>query len=250
MTDEPYRATLAHLFRLRRFGSRPGLEVIRGLLSALGHPEERFPSIHVAGSKGKGSVAALSAAILSANHCKTGLFTSPHLRSYRERMQVDGRPIDPQEVTERVGRVRDLVEALEHDGGIPRPATFFEVTTAVAFDWFASEKVDAAVVEVGLGGRLDATNVLRAPVGVVTTIASSAPATALRKPCSIPAGQSMRMTSNSRARRAVTARIWSSETDSFSFVCEAGNRKRPSTRLSRMSAWRGWQRSSIKSMRS
>ena len=170
MSDEAYRATLAHLYRLRRFGTRPGLEVIRSLLTALGNPEQRFPSIHVAGSKGKGSVAALTSAILTANHYTTGLFTSPHLRSYRERMQVDRHPIGPDEVADRVGRVREVAESLERVGKISRPPTFFEVTTAVAFDWFASRHVDAAVVEAGLGGRLDATNVLRAPVAIITTI--------------------------------------------------------------------------------
>jgi dihydrofolate synthase / folylpolyglutamate synthase len=165
-----YRATLERLFARKRFGLRPGLEVIHGLLEGLGHPERSYPSIHVTGSKGKGSVAAMAAAILTAHGRKTGLFTSPHLASYRERMRVDGRPIDPDEVVEGVARIEALAAELERAGRIDRPPTFFELTTALAFDWFHRARVDAAVVEVGIGGRLDSTNVLDARVGVITTI--------------------------------------------------------------------------------
>jgi dihydrofolate synthase/folylpolyglutamate synthase len=170
VAPDEYGATLAHLYRLRRFGVRPGLEVIRALTGALGEPQHRFPSIHVAGSKGKGSVSALAAQILQSAGLRTGLFTSPHLQSYRERIQINREPIPVREVIEGVRRVRGAADALRTSGGLEREPTFFEITTAVAFDWFARERVDAAVVEVGLGGRLDATNVLRAPVAVITTI--------------------------------------------------------------------------------
>jgi dihydrofolate synthase / folylpolyglutamate synthase len=170
MTPVRYRATLERLYARRRFGMRPGLEVIQALLDALGHPERNFPSVHVTGSKGKGSVAAMTQAILSANGLKTGLFTSPHLVSYRERMQVDGRPIPPDEVVDGVVRVDEVAHELRRRGRVDREPTFFEVTTAIALDWFARERVDAAVIEVGIGGRLDATNVLDARVGVITTI--------------------------------------------------------------------------------
>jgi dihydrofolate synthase / folylpolyglutamate synthase len=167
---DEYRATLEGLFRRRRFGMRPGLEVTRTLLAGLGDPERSFPSVHVTGSKGKGSVAAMTQAILSGNGLRTGLFTSPHLASYRERIRVGDRSIPREAVVEGIGRIDALAQGLERDGRIDRAPTFFEVTTALAFDWFRAEKVDAAVVEVGIGGRLDATNVLDSRVGVITTI--------------------------------------------------------------------------------
>jgi dihydrofolate synthase / folylpolyglutamate synthase len=170
VADDAYRESLAHLYQLRRFGAQPGLEVMQGLLEALDHPERRFPSVHVAGSKGKGSVSALTAGILTAADLRTGLFTSPHLQSYRERIQIGRRPIDSGAVVHGIERIRALAVSLAGSGRIPRPPTFFEVTTALAFEWFAREHVDAAVIEVGLGGRLDATNVLPAKVGVITTI--------------------------------------------------------------------------------
>ncbi|MCI4368016.1 MAG: bifunctional folylpolyglutamate synthase/dihydrofolate synthase [Thermoplasmata archaeon] len=170
MANEEYRATLAHLYGLRRFGMRPGLEVIRSLLGALDHPEERFRAIHVTGSKGKGSVSAIAAEILEASGRPTGRFTSPHLKSYRERIQVRRRPISASAVVDGVARVREASDELLRKGAIDRNPTFFEVTTALAFDHFARKGVEHAVIEAGLGGRLDSTNVLRSTVGVVTTI--------------------------------------------------------------------------------
>lgn len=167
---EEYRATLDALYRRRRFGIRPGLEVVSALLEALGDPQRKFSSVHVTGSKGKGSVATMTQAILSAHGVPTGLFTSPHLESYRERMRVDAASISPDEVVAGVARVEAATEELRRAGTIDRMPTFFEVTTAVAFDWFARCGVRAAAVEVGIGGRLDATNVLDSKVGVVTTI--------------------------------------------------------------------------------
>ena len=168
--DDAYRETLAHLFGLRRFGMRPGLEVIRALLEADGHPEGSFHAVHVAGSKGKGSVSAMVAAILQARGLRVGLYTSPHLRSFRERIQIDRHPIPHSAVVEGVARLRSAAEELRARGTIEQEPTFFELTTALAFGWFRSEGVEHAVVEVGLGGRLDATNVVQAPVGVVTTL--------------------------------------------------------------------------------
>ncbi len=167
---DQYRATLAALFERRRFGMKPGLEVIHGLLEALGHPERTYPAIHVTGSKGKGSVAAMAQSVLTAHGRRTGRFTSPHLASYRERIQIDGRSIGPKEVVEGLARIDAVAGDLERTGAIDHAPTFFEVTTALALDWFARRHVDAAVVEVGMGGRLDATNVLDARVGVITTI--------------------------------------------------------------------------------
>ncbi len=165
-----YRATLERLFRRRRFGMRPGLDVIRALLGALDHPERSFPAIHVTGSKGKGSVAVMAAAILSEHGLPTGLYTSPHLVSYRERIRLDGTEIDPASVVAGIERVERAADRLERAGAIDRAPTFFEVTTALALDWFAARGAKAAVVEVGIGGRLDATNVLDSRVGVITTL--------------------------------------------------------------------------------
>jgi dihydrofolate synthase / folylpolyglutamate synthase len=165
-----YRQTLERLFERRRFGLRPGLEVERALLHALEEPAARFPSVHITGSKGKGSVATMTAAVLTAHGLRTGLFTSPHLASYRERIRLDGREIPAADVVAGLERVEAASQELLRSGTIDREPTFFEATTALAFDWFARERVDAAVVEVGIGGRLDATNVLASRVGVLTTV--------------------------------------------------------------------------------
>jgi dihydrofolate synthase/folylpolyglutamate synthase len=171
LTDaREYRETLVRLYERRRFGIRPGLETIGAILDGLGRPERRFSSLHITGSKGKGSVAAFAAEILGGEAGRVGLFTSPHLVSFRERIRIGNRTIPPSDVADGVARVEEVAERLQRSGRIDRPPTFFEVTTALAFEWFARQGVERAVVEVGLGGRLDATNVLRAPVGVVTTI--------------------------------------------------------------------------------
>ena len=170
MSAAEYRATLDELYRLRRFGMRPGLEVMQALLGRLGHPEHSFRAVHVTGSKGKGSVSAMAAAILSEVDPKVGLFTSPHLVSYRERIQVGRRPIPRSAVVDGVKRISATARDAEQAGDIDRFPTFFELTTLLAFDWFRRQGVRTAVVEVGLGGRLDSTNVVDAPVGVITTI--------------------------------------------------------------------------------
>ena len=170
MKHEEYQRTLDELFRRRRFGIRPGLETVQALLEGIGHPERKFPAIHVTGSKGKGSTAVMAQSVMTAHGLRTGLFTSPHLVTFRERARVDGRMIPRSAVVKGLRRLEALALDLESSGGIERAPTFFEVTTVLAFDWFAQEQVDAAVVEVGIGGRLDSTNVLDARVGVVTTI--------------------------------------------------------------------------------
>ncbi len=149
---------------------RPGLGTIRALLGELGDPQRAFRSVHVTGSKGKGSVAAMIASILERSGRTVGLFTSPHLVSYRERIRVDGRPIPAREVTRGIARIEAATQALLGRGAIEHPPTFFETTTALAFDWFKERGVDAGVIEVGIGGRLDSTNVLDSAVGVITTI--------------------------------------------------------------------------------
>ncbi|MDD2694544.1 MAG: bifunctional folylpolyglutamate synthase/dihydrofolate synthase [Anaerolineales bacterium] len=133
------------------------------LLEALGSPHTRYPVIHVAGTKGKGSVCALCASALHAAGYRVGLYTSPHLSDYVERIQVDGAPISHAELVELVEAVKPAVESVPE-------LTTFEITTAVGFLCFARREVDAAVIEVGLGGRLDATNVVTPDVAVITSL--------------------------------------------------------------------------------
>jgi dihydrofolate synthase/folylpolyglutamate synthase len=145
------------------------LERMRRLLSLLGHPHERFPVVHVAGTKGKGSTSVMTAAILSAAGYRTGLFTSPHISAFEERMVVDGVRPEPGHMVELVNRLVEPVEIMDRhsQGGGP---TYFELATALAWLYFVERHAEIAVLEVGLGGRLDATNVCRPLVGVITNI--------------------------------------------------------------------------------
>jgi dihydrofolate synthase/folylpolyglutamate synthase len=149
-----YAEALARLLALRggeHAGMRPGLERIEGLLQALGNPERRYTLAQVGGTNGKGSVAAMLAAMLRADGRRVGLYTSPHLVSFRERIRVNGEAIGEDDVADGFDAIATLVARLD--------ATMFEATTALALDHFAREAVDVAVLEVGLGGRLDATTV-------------------------------------------------------------------------------------------
>lgn len=137
------------------------LDRVEKLLRRLGDPHRAYPTLHVAGTKGKGSTCAFAASILQAAGCRIGLYTSPHLFDFRERFRVDGTMISEAELAERVERIRPFAG---------RDLTYFEVTTACAFLYFAEQKVEVAVVEVGMGGRLDATNVLIPEAAVLTPI--------------------------------------------------------------------------------
>ena len=139
-----------------------GLGTTRALLKSLGNPHEVMPTIHIGGTNGKGSVSTLVAAALREAGWKVGLYTSPHLISFRERVQVDGAPISEEAVAMWIGRLLSPI--------LERKATFFEATTALAFADFAARGAEIAVVEVGLGGRLDSTNVVRPLVSGVTRI--------------------------------------------------------------------------------
>lgn len=163
-----YQEALAWLESLGRFGSRPGLERINGLLSVLGNPERSLKVVHVAGTNGKGSVCAFISSVLAAAGYRTGLYTSPHLVCYTERFQVNGQPISGGQLAELLSEVRAAAEKVAAGGG--GQATEFEVLTAAAFNHFAAEKVDWLVLEVGLGGRLDATNVVVPEVAVITHV--------------------------------------------------------------------------------
>ncbi len=153
------------LARLELFGIRLGLDNVRAVLAALGNPQRGFPSVLVAGSNGKGSTSALLAAMASAAGYRTGLYTSPHLETVEERLRIDSRAISPA----RLGSLlAEAVEIAERETGTP--PTYFEALTVAAFRWFAQERVDLAVVEVGMGGRLDATNTCEPLLSLVTSI--------------------------------------------------------------------------------
>jgi dihydrofolate synthase / folylpolyglutamate synthase len=164
-----YRATLDFLFAQLPMFSRLGaaaykkdLHNILALCAALGNPQERFRSIHVAGTNGKGSVSHMLAAVLQESGYKTGLYTSPHLYDFRERIRINGDEIPEENVVRFTERIKLLIEELQ--------PSFFEVTVAMAFEWFAASGVDIAVIEVGLGGRLDSTNIITPVVSVITNI--------------------------------------------------------------------------------
>lgn len=160
-----YEETIAYLFNLQKYGMKFGLENIRRLLSALENPQESFRCIHVAGTNGKGSTSAMIDSVLRTAGVDTGLFTSPHLVSFTERIRVNSREISEADVVRFADEVRRAAENIP--GFLP---TFFEVTTAMAFLYFRKMKVAWAVVETGMGGRLDATNILMPEVSVITAI--------------------------------------------------------------------------------
>lgn len=159
--SESYQACLTYLYGLQKHGIKLGLETIRTLLAQSHHPERQFQVLHIGGTNGKGSTAAMTASILRAANIRVGLYTSPHLVDFRERIQVQGVQISE-------SRVVDLTERYRDNPDLISCPTFFETVTAMAFKHFAEEKVEIAVVEVGMGGRFDATNVCD-PLGVLVT---------------------------------------------------------------------------------
>lgn len=157
-----YERTLERLFERTRGRIEPGLGRTRALLAALGNPERRFPSFHVAGTNGKGSTCATIDALLAASGHRVGRYASPHLVDFRERFLVAGEAIEQATVAALLARIEPAAEQVG--------ATFFEITTALAFAYFADAGVDVAVIETGLGGRLDSTNVLDPVVASVTNV--------------------------------------------------------------------------------
>ena len=152
-----YKEALAYIGGLRWYGSRPGLERIGALLEKLGDPQKKLKYVHIAGTNGKGSCAAMTASVLKAAGYRTGLFTSPYLFRFNERMQLNGRPIEDDTLAALVAELAPLADAMEEH------PTEFEMMTALALLWYAREKVDVVVLEVGLGGRFDATNIIGQP---------------------------------------------------------------------------------------
>ena len=161
---------LDRLFALETFGIKLGLENIRRLCAALDHPEQAFTPLHIAGTNGKGSVTAMVHAALVAGGITAGRYTSPHLTHLRERFVVNRGAVDEPGVEAAADRILECADRLQREGGLVAPPTFFEATTAMAFDLFRRAHVRAAVVEVGLGGRFDATNILSPPVGAIVSI--------------------------------------------------------------------------------
>ena len=164
-----YQEAVAYLYNSRppfhQVGAaayKPGLENTLRLMAHVGNPQERLRAIHVAGTNGKGSTCHLIAAALQASGLKTGLFTSPHLVSLTERIRINGKPIEEQEVAEFITKHQAFLDEVQ--------PSFFETMTMLAFDYFVRQGVDIAVIETGLGGRLDSTNVLTPILSVITNI--------------------------------------------------------------------------------
>jgi dihydrofolate synthase/folylpolyglutamate synthase len=164
-----YSDTLDYLYALKNRGSKYGIERMRLLVAALGHPERTFPVIHVAGTNGKGSVCAMLEALYRENGYKTGLFTSPHLVHLGERVQVNRELLTDAEIVRYTEELRPVAAQLGEADPDLHP-TFFEFVTAMAFLRFAAERVDIACIETGLGGRLDASNVVEPELSIITTI--------------------------------------------------------------------------------
>ncbi len=162
---------LSYLFALEPIGIKFGLENIDALVSSLGHPERAYRTIHVAGTNGKGSVTAMADAALAAAGHRTARYTSPHLVDIRERFTIEGQPVGAPALDGAIEHVRAHIDALRAAGTLDVQPTFFEVTTAIAFELFRRAGVDVAVIEVGLGGRLDATNVVTPDATAITSIA-------------------------------------------------------------------------------
>jgi len=165
-----YQETIDYLFGLQKHGIKFGLSNSIQLMGLMGDPQRRFQSVHIAGTNGKGSTAAFLAGMLRAAGYRVGLYTSPHLVSFTERIRINGVPITEERVVGLAERVRARYENVRSAEGGPLTPTFFEVTTAMAFTCFAEEQVDIAVVEAGMGGRLDSTNVIAPLVSVITNI--------------------------------------------------------------------------------
>lgn len=162
-----YRDSLAYLYSLEKFGMIFGLTQVERILGAIGNPHQELQVIHIGGTNGKGSTAAMIASVLQTEGYRVGLYTSPHLVRFNERIQINGQEIEDERVTELTDWMRDRIEA----EGIEGPFTFFDFTTALALLYFKQNLVDLAVVEVGLGGRLDSTNVVDPLLSIITNIA-------------------------------------------------------------------------------
>jgi len=148
--------------RIGEAAIKKDLHNTRALCAALGHPQRKFPSVHIAGTNGKGSVSHMLASVLQAAGYKTGLYTSPHLKDFRERIRINGKPVEEQFVVDFIAQQKTLIEQIQ--------PSFFELTVAMCFDYFAKQEVEIAIIETGLGGRLDSTNIIEPVISVITQI--------------------------------------------------------------------------------
>ena len=164
-----YQEALSWIHSIGRFGMNQGLERIKALLEELDNPHEKLNFLHIGGTNGKGSTAAIAASVLEAAGYKVGLYTSPYLIQFTNRMSINGEDIPQERLVKLVERVKPVVEKISATPSLGQP-TEFEVVTAIALTYFAQEKPDVVVLEVGLGGRLDATNVVHPLVTALTTI--------------------------------------------------------------------------------
>lgn len=165
-----YDQCLAYLDSIQNLGIKFGLDNVRAILESLGNPHHRYPSILVAGSNGKGSVCAILARILELHGFKTGLYTSPHLIDLRERIRLNGRKISRASFCRNMNKLKNHIGILIGRKDLISPPTYFEMLTCLAFLCFEESKADIAVLEVGMGGRFDATNVVTPLVSIITTI--------------------------------------------------------------------------------
>lgn len=157
-----YNKCIEYLYGLERVGIKYDLKNIKKILDFISHPEKNFKSIHIAGTNGKGSVASIVNSVLMESGIKTGLYTSPHILDFRERILVNGKMIDEEYIIKFTNKLYDLFEEIK--------PSFFEATTAMAFEYFANRNIEYAVIEAGLGGRLDSTNVIIPEISVITGI--------------------------------------------------------------------------------
>jgi len=167
MGQEAYRKSLDYLYHLEKFGMIFGLTQVERILNAVGNPHKEIQAIHVGGTNGKGSTAAMMGSILQREGYRVGLYTSPHLIRFTERIKVNGKEIEEDEVAALTRWMKKEIES----AGIVPPFTFFDFTTAMALHYFNQKLVDLAILEVGLGGRLDSTNVVDPLISVVTNVA-------------------------------------------------------------------------------
>jgi dihydrofolate synthase/folylpolyglutamate synthase len=167
MGQDTYQQSLDYLYGLEKFGMIFGLTQVERILDAIGNPHQEIQTVHIGGTNGKGSTAAMMSSILQKEGYRVGLYTSPHLVRFTERIKVNGKEIEKEGVADLVGWMRKEIEA----AAISPPFTFFDFTTAMALSYFKQKWVDVAILEVGLGGRLDSTNVVDPLLSIITNIA-------------------------------------------------------------------------------
>ena len=165
-----YKEALEFIYSRQRFGIKLGLQNIKALLQGLGEPHKSYPAVLIAGTNGKGSTASIIASILIKGGYRVGLYTSPHLVKLEERFQINYKIISSKELVLICSKIKNLIEFLLLNKKLKHQPTFFEITTAIALEYFKQKLVDIALLEVGMGGRLDATNAVDPLLSVITNI--------------------------------------------------------------------------------